>query len=92
MGHILTKDTEMELFAAFSRNGQRWRVIFDTRSMSSKNRGAAGIRSLHPPSEMDFNVEDPPRGLPHMPASSEQVHRLNSVAAHVCAYCTRTPT
>ena len=34
LGNSLTKDTETEPFASFLRNGQRWRVIFDTRFMS----------------------------------------------------------
>ena len=46
LGNMLTKDTEPEPFASFLRNGQRWRVVFDTRFMSSKKRGAAGINTL----------------------------------------------
>ena len=30
LGNSLTKDTETEPLASFLRNGQRWRVIFDT--------------------------------------------------------------
>ena len=59
LGNSLTKDTETEPFASFLRNGQRWRVIFDTRFMSSKKRGAAGISTLEQPSEEDLNVEGP---------------------------------
>ena len=46
LGNSLTKDTETEPLVSFLRNGQRWRVIFDTRFMSSKKRGAAGISTL----------------------------------------------
>ena len=61
LGNSLTKDTETEPFASFLRNGQRWRVIFDTRFMSSKKRGTAGISTLQTTSEEDLNVEGPPR-------------------------------
>ena len=56
----LTKDTETEPFAFFLRNGERWRVIFDTRFMSSKKRGTTGISTLQTTSEEDLNVEGPP--------------------------------
>ena len=47
LGNILTKDTETKPFASFLRSGQRWRLIFDTRFMSSKKRGAAGISTTN---------------------------------------------
>ena len=37
LGNSLTKDTETEPFASFLRNGQRWRVIFDTRLCLQRN-------------------------------------------------------
>ena len=58
LGTNLTKHTETEPFASL-RNGQRRRLIFDVRCMSSKKRGAAGIGTLQTPSEEDFNVEGP---------------------------------
>ena len=58
LGNSLTKDTETEPLASL-RNGQRWRVIFDTRFTSSKKRGAAGISTLEKPSEEDLKVEGP---------------------------------
>ena len=75
LGNSLTKHTETEPFASL-RNGLRWRVIFDTRFMSSKKRGAAGISTLEKPSEEDLNMEGPSR----------------DGATHVCVHCTRTST
>ena len=59
LDNSLTKDTETEPFSCFLRNGQRWRLIFDARFMSSKKRGAAGIGALQRTSEEDLNVEGP---------------------------------
>ena len=59
LGNSLAKDTETESFASSLRNGQRWRVILDTRFMSSKKRGAAGISTLEKTSDEDLNVEGP---------------------------------
>ena len=47
LGNNLTKDTETKQFASFLKNGQRWRLIFDTRFMSSKKRGAAGMSTTN---------------------------------------------
>ena len=58
LGNSLTKDTEAEPFASFLRNGQRWRLIFDTRFMSSKKRGAAGISTPQTSSEEDLLPRD----------------------------------
>ena len=73
---VLPNDTETEPFAFFLRNGQRWRLIFDTRTVSSETRGAAGIGTLPTPSEEDLDVEGPPR----------------DGTTHVCVCGTRTST
>ena len=47
LGNNLTKDTETKQFASFLKNGKRWRLIFDTRFMSSNKRGAAGMSTTN---------------------------------------------
>ena len=75
---VLTKDTETEPFASFLRNGQRWRVIFDTRFYVFKENVICWDQYTgKKPSEEDLNVEGTP---------------LVMVLHMSTSYCTRTST
>ena len=70
-------------------NGQRWKVILDTRFVSPKNRGAAGTSTLQTPSEEDLNVGRPFVMVLHMSASTVHVHRLNILSTPVTLHVSR---
>ena len=89
---VLPKDTETEPFASFLRIGQRWRLIFDARVVSSKKRGAAG-KSAHYKQQVKRTClwRDPtPLVLVlRMSASMVQEHRQNILSTSVTLHVSR---
>ena len=76
LGRSLTKDTGTEPFASSLRNGQRWRVIFDT--LLCLRRNVELLRSV------------PEKNQVKRALNVEGLNRDGTT--HVCVYCTRTST